>query len=149
MTMTGGKLASGALMSLSMVGAMITYLIDANFEQQDWVMPILTAIVIGWMAGWSQLGKNLGRDYLSSGLFGIGAAVVGLVFFALVYGIRSAYITHLGVQFAEAVDVVGHIVTTGVKVIETTFASTRTLAAIVVGSVSAGIIAEFLNRIWR
>jgi hypothetical protein len=146
---TGGRLAAGILMMLAMVGAMVTYLDDAGFEPVGWQQPLIAAAVIGFWAGWSQLGQSLGREFMHSGLFGVGAGLTALIFFALVYGLRSAYITHAGVQFSAAIDVVAHILTVGVKVIETTIASPRTVAALVVGSVIAGIISEYCNRIWR
>lgn len=147
--LTGGRLAAGFFMMLAMVGAMVTFLDDAGFERPDWPMPILAAGVIGAMAGWSQLGRNLGHDFLASGFFGMGAACVGLVFFALVYGFRSAYITHIGVQFDAAIDVIGHIVKTGVTVLQAFVASPRTVAALALGAAISGVLAEYCNRIWK
>lgn len=136
-------------MMLAMIGAMVTYLDDARFFTPDWPKPILAAAVIGIMAGWSQLGRNLGRDFFQSGLFGVGAACVGLLFFALVYGFRSAYITHVGVQFDAAIDVVEHIIDTAVKVLFSFAHSKRTIMALFVGSLIAGIISEYFHRIWK
>ena len=147
--LTGGRLAAAILMMLAMIGAMVTYLDDARFFREDWPAPIVAAALIGFAAGWSQLGGSLGRDFLASGMFGIGAAVVAIVFFALIYGIRSAWITHFGVQFDAPIDVVAHIITTGLTVLESAIASRRTLAALILGSMTAGIIAEYFNRIWR
>ena len=128
---------------------MITFLDDAGFAQPDWPPAIIAAAVIGIMAGWSQLGRNLGRDFMSAGLFGVGAAFVALLFFALVYGFRSAWITHVGVGFDAAIDVIGHILDTGVKVVQSFIASPRTMMALIVGSVIAGVLSEFCNRIWK
>ena len=148
-TFTGGRLAATFTMMLAMVGAMVTYLEDAAFFEPDWVMPIIAAAVIGAMAGWSQLGRNLGRDLFQSGLFGVGAALVALVFFALVYGFRSAWITHVSVGFDAAIQVVAHILDTGIKVIQWAIASRRTMAALIIGSLCSGIISEYCNRIWK
>lgn len=147
--LTGGRLAAALLMMLAMIGAMVTYLDDARFFREDWPTPIIAAAAIGFAAGWSQLGGNLGRDFLASGMFGIGAAIVAVVFFALLYGMRSAWITHFGVQFDAPIDVVSHIVSTGLRVVESAVASRRTLAALVFGSLISGIIAEYFNRVWR
>lgn len=146
---TGGRLAAGILMMLAMLGAMVTYLDDAGYTPDQFQQPVIAAAVIGFWAGWSQLGPNLGREFFHAGVFGIGAGLTALVFFALLYGFRSAYITHVGVQFSAAIDVVGHIIKVGVKVIQTTVASPRTVAAFVVGCLIAGIISEYCNRIWR
>ncbi len=147
--LTGGRLAAAFFMMLATAGAMITFLDDAGFAYPDWPLPILTAGVIGAMAGWSQLGRNLGNDFLASGLFGIGAACVGLIFFALVYGFRSAYITHLGVQFDAAIDVITHILKAGINVLLAFVASPRTIAALALGAAISGILAEYCNRIWK
>ena len=147
--MTGGRLAAAFLMMLSMVGAMVTFLDDAGYPHQDWPMALSAAGVIGIMAGWSQLGRNLGNDFFLSGLFGVGAAAVGLIFFALIYGFRSAWITHIGVGFDTAIGVISHILETGVRVVQTFLESKRTIMALAVGSLIAGIIAEYCNRIWK
>lgn len=147
--MTGGRLAAAFFMMLAMIGTMITFLDDAGYEYTDWPPAIVAAAVIGIMAGWSQLGRNLGRDFMLSGMFGVGAGLIGLTFFALVFGFRSAWITHFGVGFTAAIDVVAHILDTGIKVIQTFFASSRTILALGMGSLCAGIIAEYFNRIWK
>ena len=146
---TGGRLAAAVLMMLSMIGAMITYLDEAGYAQPDWPGAILVAALVGVMAGWGQLGRNLGREYMLSGLFGLGAAVVGLIFFAMIYGFRSAWITHFGVGFDAAIDVITHILSTGITVGKAVLASPRTILALGLGSLTAGIIAEFCNRIWK
>lgn len=146
---TGGRLAAAFLMMLAMAGAMITFLDDAEIAHPDWPLPIVAAAVIGAMAGWSQLGRNLGGDFYASGMFGLGAACVGLVFFALVYGFRSAYITHVGVQFDAAIDVITHILETGINVLRAFAASPRTVAALALGAAISGVIAEYCNRIWK
>ncbi|MEM7545753.1 MAG: TrgA family protein [Pseudomonadota bacterium] len=146
---TGGKLAAGILMMFAMAGGMITYLDDAGFEQTGWAQPIIAAGLVGFWAGWSQLGTNLGREFLHSGVFAIGSGMVALVFFALIYGLRSAYITHSGVQFAAAIDVIAHILDVGITVIQTTVASKRTLAALVIGCLISGIVSEYCHRIWK
>lgn len=147
--LTGGRLAAGLLMMLAMIGAMVTFLADVGYDRVDWVRPILAAAAIGFVAGWQQLGGNLGREFLLSGLFGIGAALVALVFFALIFGMRSAYITHFSVQFDQAIDIIAHIFDVGLRVIQAVYTSPRTAASLVIGALCAGVIAEFLNRVWR
>lgn len=146
---TGGKLAAGLLMMFAMVGGMITYLDDAGYQPELWVQPILAAGFVGFWAGWSQLGPKLGREFIQAGLFGIGAGMIALVFFAMLYGFRSAYITHTGVQFQTAIDVVAHIMDVGMTVIQSTLTSTRTVAALVMGCLCTGIISEYFHRIWK
>ena len=147
--LTGGRLAAALLMMLSMIGAMITYLDEAGYSQPDWPWPIVAAAVIGLMAGWGQLGRNLGHDFMVSGLFGVGAGFVGLIFFGMVYGFRSAWITHFTLGFDAPIDVIVHILKTGITVGEAVVASPRTILALGMGSLSAGIIAEYFNRIWK
>lgn len=149
MTLTGGRLAAALLMMLATVGAMITYLDDARFFREDWPLPVVAAALIGLAVGWAQLGPSLGRDFPSSGLFGLGAAFVAVVGFAVAYALRSAWITHMGVQFQEPFDAVVHVVKAAFAVLESAVVSRRTLAALVVGSVSAGILAEFCARVWK
>lgn len=148
-TFTGGRLVASVTMMLAMTGAMVTFLEDAGFFKPDWAMPILAAAIIGAMAGWTQLGRNLGRDFFQAGLFGVGAAMVALVFFALVYGFRSAWITHASVGFDAAIQVIQHILETGIRVVESALASSRTMAALIVGSLVSGIISEYCDRIWK
>ena len=147
--MTGGRLAAAFLMMLAMIGAMITYLDDAGYEYTDWPPAIVTASIVGIMAGWSQLGRNLGREFMLSGMFGVGAGLIGLIFFAMIFGFRSAWITHFGVGFTAAIDVVAHILDTGIKVVQSFLASPRTILALCMGSLMAGIISEYFNRIWK
>ncbi|MEO0363680.1 MAG: hypothetical protein AAF322_21340, partial [Pseudomonadota bacterium] len=84
-----------------------------------------------------------------AGLFGIGAALVGLLFFALLFGVRSAWITHSSVQFDAAIEVIGHIIDAGIRVIQRGVESQKTVAAFLIGALCTGIIAEFCHRIWR
>lgn len=147
--LTGGRLAAACLMMLSLIGAMITYLDEAGYAQPDWPNAIIAAAIIGLMAGWGQLGRNLGHDFMVSGLFGLGAGFVGLIFFAMIYGFRSAWITHFGVGFDAPIDVITHVLKTGITVGEAALASPRTLLALGLGSLTSGIIAEFCNRIWN
>ncbi|MEM7524653.1 MAG: TrgA family protein [Pseudomonadota bacterium] len=147
--MTGGRLAAGFFMGLAMLGAMVTYLDEAGFEKIEWPPALLAAAIIGFVTGWSQLGGALGRDFMESGAFGVGAAIIGLVFFAMLYGMRSAYITHTTVQFNQAIDVIAHILDVGIKVISAIIASKKTMAAFVVGALITGILSEYFHRIWR
>ncbi len=146
---TGGRLVAGILMMLAMLGGMVTYLDDAGFEPSGWQQPLVAAAFIGFWAGWSQLGPYLGREFFHSGLFAIGAGTTALIFFALIYGIRSAYITHTGVQFDSAVDVIAHILKISITAVQSTLSSPRTVAALLVGCLISGIISEYFNRIWR
>lgn len=147
--LTGGRLAAGLLMSLATVGSMATYLDHAQYFGEDWPFPILVAAAIGFLAGWTQLGAGLGRDFLSSGMHGVGAGVVAVVFFALLFGIQVTYVTHLRQQFDDPMKLISFIISSGMRVFEALLTSRRTIATLLVGSLAAGIFSEVFNRIWR
>ena len=147
--MTGGKLAAALLLAAAMIGAVITFMDQIETPGPDMVLPIFGAAFVGLYAGWSQLGRNLGGEFIQTGIFGVGAGAVSVVLFAFLYGLRSAYITHVGVQFPTALDAVLHLLDSGMNVVISAVLSTPTLVALLVGSFIAGILAEFFNRIWR
>lgn len=146
---TGGKLAAATLMAVAMVGAVVTFMFQIETPGPDMVLPMIGAACVGFYAGWNQLGRHLGVEYLTAGLFGLGAGAAAVVFFAFLYGVRSAYITHTGVQFATALDAVFHMLDAGLNVVISAVLSTATLLALLIGSFVSGVLAEFFNRRWR
>ncbi|MEM7268378.1 MAG: TrgA family protein [Pseudomonadota bacterium] len=147
--MTGGKLAAALLLAAAMVMAVITFMDQIETPDPDRVLPILGAAFVGFYAGWTQLGRNLGGEFIQSAIFGVGAGAVAVVFFAFLYGVRSAYITHTGVQFPTAIDAVTHLLDAGLNVVISAVLSTPTLLALIIGSFVAGMLAEFFNRLWK
>lgn len=146
---TGGKLTAAIFMAVAMVGAVLTFLFQIEAETPDMVMPILGAGCVGFVCGWTQLGRNLGGDFVQSGVFGVGAAAVSVVYFAFLYGLRSAYFTHIGVQFPTALDAIFHLLDNALNVVASAILSTPTLLALIIGSFTAGICAEYFHRRWR
>lgn len=147
--MTGGKLAAALLLAAAMVGAVVTFMDQIEAAEPDMVLPIFGAAFVGLYAGWTQLGRNLGGEFVQTGIFGVGAGAVAVVMFAFLYGLRSAYLTHVGVQFPTAVDAVTHLLDAGLNVVVSAVLSTPTLLSLLIGSFMAGLLAEFFNRIWR
>lgn len=147
--MTGGKLAAALLMAAAMVGSVVTFMDQIQAAEPDMVLPIFGAAFVGLYAGWTQLGRNLGGEFIQTGIFGVGAGAVAVVMFAFLYGLRSAYLTHVGVQFPTAVDAVTHLLDAGLNVVISAVLSTPTLISLLIGSFLAGMLAEFFNRIWR
>ncbi len=145
----GGRVAAAILLMLTMVGAMATYLDDAGFGRTEWPAPISVAALIGFVVGWRQLGPSLGRGFGPSGLYGLGAALVSLVIFAALYGARSAGADQMREPFADVADAIAYGARAGFSVFEAAFLSRRTLAALVVGAISSGILSEFVGRITR
>ena len=136
-------------MALAGIGAAVTYLDDTGTAPHDWVTPLVAATIIGFWAGWSQLGRSLGGQYLNSAFFALGAAFTAVVFLAILYSLRSAWITHFGVRFDEPIDVLRHVVEVSISFCIQLLQSNRTIVALLFGAFTAGIIAEFFNRIWR
>lgn len=147
--MTGGKLAAAVLMSCVAVGAIMTFGYDIQSESPDLVTPVIAAALIGMYSGWQQLGRNLGGEYVQSGLFGVGASGVTVMFFAFFYGVRSAYLTHKGVQFDSGVSAVLHVVKAGWGIVLETIFSYPTLLELIIGGFIAGMIAELCDRAWN
>ena len=147
--MTGGKLAAAVLLAAAMVGSVVTVMEQIETAEPDMVLPIFGAAFVGLYAGWTQLGRNLGGEFIQTGIFGVGAGAVAVVMFAFLYGLRSAYLTHVGVQFPTAVDAVTHLLDAGLNVVISAVLSTPTLISLLIGSFVAGMLAEFFNRIWR
>ena len=147
--MTGGKLAAALLLAAAMVGSVVTVMEQIETAEPDMVLPIFGAAFGGLYAGWTQLGRNLGGEFIQTGIFGVGAGAVAVVMFAFLYGLRSAYLTHVGVQFPTAVDAVTHLLDAGLNVVISAVLSTPTLISLLIGSFVAGMLAEFFNRIWR
>lgn len=147
--MTGGKLAAAILMACVAVGAIMAFGYHSQSETPDLVMPVIAAALIGLFGGWNQLGRNLGGEYVQSGLFGVGASAVTVVYFAFFYGIRSAYLTHKGVQFDSGTTAVLHVVKAGWGIVLEVTYSHPTLLVLMIGGFVAGLIAEACDRAWN
>ena len=147
--MTGGKLASACLLATACVVGVVVFMLQIETPGPDMPLPIVTAVFVGLYAGWTQLGRNLSGDFVQSGIFGVGAGAVALVFFAFLYGLRSAYITHFSVQFRTGVDAVIHVLDSGLTVVISAIVSYPTLLTLLIGSFLSGLLAEYFNRIWR
>lgn len=145
---TAGKLASGMLMAAAAVGAVVVYLRLSGVDQLDWPTPLMMCGLAGFVAGWRHLGSNLGNEFLQSAIFGIGAALIGLVYFAICYGVYSAYVTHVRLQFPTTEDALFHFIEAAVSVGRETL-QPDVLLALGIGSAAAGVLAEFFGRIWR
>ena len=147
--MTGGKFAAALFLAAAMVGTVVTFMDQIETAEPDMVLPIFGAAFVGLYAGWGQLGRNLGGEFVQSGIFGVGADTVAVVMFAFLYGLRSAYLTHVNLQFPTAVEAVTHMLDADLNVVVSAVLSTPTLIALLIGSFVAGMLAEFFNRIWR
>lgn len=147
--MTGGKLMAALLLAAAIVGGVVTFMDQIETPDPDMVLPIFGAAFVGLYASWTQLGSNLGGEFVQTGIFGVGAGAIAVVMFAFLYGLRSAYLTHIGVQFPTAVDAVMHLMDAGLNVVISAVLSTPTLLTLIIGSFLAGVLAEFFNRIWR
>lgn len=146
--MTGGRLMAGLLIAAASAAGILTFGYDIGADTKDLVLPVLAALAVGFYAGWNQLGRNLGGEYVQSAVFGVGAGGVAVINFAALYGIRSAWKTHTTLQFDTGAEAVIHALDAALNVVISSVLSYPTLLCLMILSFIAGLLAEYFDRTW-
>lgn len=147
--MRGGAVVAALLMALA-AGCAIWVRMEAH-ETPDpsRISPLLTAVAVGLYAGWTRLGPVVGGGYVRSALFGLGAAVVALVIFAVFVAIARATEYQFTTQFKSVREALFQTLDFAIGVLGEAAAEPRPAYVLAGGALTAGVFAEAFARIWR
>jgi hypothetical protein len=103
--------------------------------------------VSGMIAGWLHMQRALGVGVWRAALGGVSTGVSGLIYFLLLAGLYDIVKSYRYTKFDSATDLLDHIVLKMLDVLSMAV-ETQTFATILVGSLMAGIYAEYVRRVW-
>lgn len=146
---TGGKAGASAVMSAAALGAVYVFWYQnpaSEFESTR--AGYLGAMAIGAMVGWVHLGSRLGKGFFNSVLVAVTAAGFGLLYYLVLGAIRATFLVYRYSSFQTMMELLNYITK---KVVDGffEFMQPEVIAALLIGSVIAGILSEWYSIIWK
>lgn len=147
--MRGGAIAAAIFMATAGGCAIWVHMATPEYSEPQKITPLMAGVLTGSYAGWFHLSRKLGRGYIPSGLFGVGAGLIAFLIFAVLTAVRTAYYFHQAIQFESARQALFFVLDATVNVFRAALSEHQAVLTLLALSFAAGVFSEALNRLWR